>query len=259
VSLTTARTAQDAQLTLWPGSAAQETMTSSSNTFSDLVTGLDVTVTEQTTSPVVLDVAPDTEAISKLGSDLVSQLNLVLQEVSSRTASTTSTDSSGRTVVSGGVLSGNSTVRMLSENLLQAGSYDVDGESPSTIGITVASDGTLSFDEETFNAAYAQDPSKVQSILTSIAGRVEDVGSLASDKYTGTLTSQITEDNQQIRELTDRIASWESVLADRQTALEAQWANLETALQKMNSQSSWLTSIVSSLSTSSSSSSSSSS
>lgn len=266
VGLTTTRTAQDAQVTLWPTSGQSQKVTSSSNTFADLVTGVDVTVTAVETTPVTLGVTQDSNAVAKLGANLVSQLNLVLGEIASRTAATTKTNADGTTSVTGGVLSSNSGVRSLSEQISEAGSYDVDptspttpGVSPSTIGISVDKDGTFSFDSAVFAAALAKDPDKVQATLTSIANRVSKVSTAASDKYEGTLTQEITSDNSQISDLSSKIADWNSVLATRRDAIEAQWASLETSMQTLKSQQSWLTSALGALNGSSSSSSSSSS
>ncbi|MCL2423281.1 MAG: flagellar filament capping protein FliD [Micrococcales bacterium] len=243
VALTTARAASDAQITLWPGSGAEQTVTSSSNTFKDLLTGLDVTITKVEEDPVTLDVRRDTAALTKLGSNLVSQLNQVLGEIKNHTTATTTTDSRGNPIVSPGVLSSNSGVRRLSQDLVQAGSLDVDGRSPSEIGITVNKDGTFTFDEKKFAEAMAADPARVQSMLTAISERVDKVATAASDKVTGTITQQITSSDKQISDLNTRITSWDSVLTLRREALERQWANLETALSKLNSQSSWLTSV----------------
>ncbi len=250
LSLTTARTAQDAQVTIWPGSAAQQSITSSSNTFTDLLTGLDVTVAKVSSEPVTVEVASDTEALTKLGSNLVSQLNQVLSEITTQTASKTSTDADGNPVVTGGVLSGNSGVRMLALDLTQAASRGIDGLSPSTIGITMNKDGTFAIDEEKFAAALADDPSKVQSVLSGIAERVDQVATRASDKYDGTLTAQITSTDRQISDLGTRISNWDAALEVRRTALERQWAALEVALSKLNGQSEWLTSMTSSLTSS---------
>ncbi|MCL2467847.1 MAG: flagellar filament capping protein FliD [Micrococcales bacterium] len=247
VSLTTARAASDAQITLWPGTAASQTVTSSSNTFADLLTGLNVTVSKVEEDPVTLDVRRDTAALAKLGSNLVAQLNQALGEIKTQTASTSTTDSRGNPIVSPGVLSSNSGVRRLSQDLVQAGSLDIDGRSPSEIGITINSDGTFTFDEKKFTEALAADPQRVQSMLTAIAERVDKVATAASDKVTGTLTQQITSNDKQITDLAARISSWDSVLTLRREALERQWANLETALSKLNSQSSWLASITASL------------
>ena len=98
----------------------------------------------------------------------------------------------------------------------------------------------------------------MQATLTSIANRVAKVTTAASDKYEGTLTQEITSDNTQISDLAAKISDWNSVLATRRDAIEAQWASLETSMQTLKSQQSWLTSALGALNGSSSSSSSSS-
>ncbi|MDO3698797.1 flagellar cap protein FliD N-terminal domain-containing protein, partial [Curtobacterium flaccumfaciens] len=52
--------ATDASVTLWAGTAAAQTVTSATNTFTGLVPGLDVTVSKATTEPVTVTVAQDT-------------------------------------------------------------------------------------------------------------------------------------------------------------------------------------------------------
>ncbi|MCL2454509.1 MAG: flagellar filament capping protein FliD [Micrococcales bacterium] len=243
LSLVEARAAQDAQVTLWAGTPAAQTVTSASNTFTDLLTGLDVTVVRASADPVTVDVARDTDALTRLGSDLVSQLNQVLSEISSQTAVTSSTDARGNPTVSAGVLAGNSVVRSLSQDLMQAGSRDINGVSPSDVGIVFNKDGTFTFDAEKFAAALADDPARVQAVVSGIAERVNQVATTASDRHDGTLTQRINSDNDRIRDLSDRIAGWDNVLELRRTTLERQWAALETALSRLQSQSSWLTSM----------------
>ena len=47
----------------------------------------------------------------------------------------------------GGLFTGDSAVRTLQQQISEAASYPVDGVSPSTVGITIAKDGTFSFDD----------------------------------------------------------------------------------------------------------------
>jgi flagellar hook-associated protein 2 len=208
---------------------------------------VDVTVSKVEADPVTVNVARDDAALAKLGSDLVAQLNLVLGEIGSQTASKSATDASGRTVITGGPLSGNGTVRMLSQDLLNAGSRDVNGVSASSIGISVDKFGVFSFDETKFKEALAADPAKVQEVLTALGGRVDAVAVKASDKYDGTLTQLVNSSNQQIGDLDTRITRWDTILTNRRASLERQWAALETALSRLQGQSNWLTNAISSL------------
>ena len=247
LALTDTSTAQDAVVTLWPGSGAAQQVTSASNTFSDVLDGVTFTVSKVTSDPVELTVDVDTAAVAKLGTDLIDNLNLVLSEIGSQTASTTSTGDDGREVVTGGVLSGDFAVRMLQQDLMAAGSLPVDGRSPADIGISLGKDGSFSIDQDAFAEAYAADPQKVQAMLSTIAQRVADVADAASNKDTGTLTTKITSAQDQVKDLGQQISDWDDRLALRREGLQAVYAQLEVALSNMQSQQSWLSGQLASL------------
>lgn len=249
---TTVTAASDAQITLWKGTPAQQVYTQSSNTFDDLLTGVDVTVSAQSTDPVTVTVAQDTKALSALASGLVGAMGVVLSEIASRTATTTTTGSDGKTTVTAGLLSGDSAVRATRDQLTTAMLSPVDGKSPSTLGITFAKDGTFSFDEDTFLAALAEDPAGVQSKLTELSQRVADVATGLSDKYDGTLTQKITNTESLVRDYGTQIEDWDRRLAIRKESLQRTYSALEVTLSNMQSQSSWLAGQLSSLSSSSS-------
>ena len=257
--LTSLSTAQDAQLTLWPGAGAgvQQTFTSSTNTFSNVLTGVSITTSAVEASPVTLTLSQDTNALSTLGSNLVSQLNLVLGEIGSRTASTTTTDSTtGGTIVTPGVLGSESSVTTLQQQLTSSASYPVNGISPSSVGISIQQDGTFAFDQATYTAALASDPQKVQQVVSGLAARVAAVTTSTSDPNSGSLTQEITAQQGVVKDLGDQISQWDVTLELRRESLQTTYSNLEVTLSNLKSQSSWLSSQLSSLGGSSSTSSS---
>ena len=263
-----ARTARDAQITLWPdaknadGTPASTTVTSSSNTFSDVVPGLTFTVSQPTSADVTVSTSRDDTAVTKLGSNLVSQLNLVLGEIASQTKATTTTASDGTTSLSAGILGGESDVRFLQSAVADAGSgavtYGGQLVSPSSVGIVINDDGTFTFDQDAFAASLAADPAKTQAVVAAVAQRVASVATTYSDPIDGLITSNITQQQSEVQDLGDQISNWDVRLQLRQTTLEQQYSAMETALSKLQSQSSYLTSTLAALSSSSSSSSSSS-
>ncbi|MGV8978407.1 MAG: flagellar filament capping protein FliD [Cellulomonas sp.] len=238
-------TAKDAQITLWPGTGAAQAVTSASNTFSGILTGVDVTVSGATAAgaaPTTITVARDDAALKTLASGLVTNLQLVLSEIASRTQNTSTTASDGRNIVTGGVLSGDSAVRSLKDSVLSAASAPVNGISPSTIGIVLSKDGTISYDESLFSAAMAADPAKVQAVVAGIADRLQQAASAQSDPIKGALTLKIQGQQSFRTALNDQVNSWDDRLAMRRAALEKTYAALEVSLSKLNSQSAWLTS-----------------
>ncbi|GAB3583543.1 flagellar filament capping protein FliD [Leifsonia lichenia] len=246
------RAAQDAQLTLWSGTGAAQSVTSSSNSFTDVLPGVSITVSAASTTPVTLTIARDDKSITDLANSLVTSLNDIFSYISAKQAVATSTDAAGGTVVTAGSFTGDSTVRDANQKLIDAASAPVNGVSPSTYGISITRDGTLTFDKDIFGAALAADPEKVKAVVQTIAGRVADAATAASDKYDGTITTKITGEQATVKGLNDQITDWDSRLADRRSTLEKTYANLEVQLQQLQSQSSWLTGQLASLSSSSS-------
>lgn len=256
LSLDTRVTASDAQVTLWPGSDGPDgqpiQLTSGSNSFSDVLPGVTFTVTKTTATdePAVrLNVTADEAGMSKVISDVVSNVGVVLAEIASRTATTTTTADDGRAVVTGGLFTGDAAIRFLADDLRSAVSNPVNGRSPAEIGISLERSGEVSFDAAKFAAAMSEDPEGTQAFAMAIAARVAEVGEKASDTKEGTLTLKIQSQESLVSDLRDRIADWDRRLEVRRTGLQRTYTALEVTLGNLNSQSSWLASQLSTLPT----------
>lgn len=247
VPTTQVRAAQDAQVTLWAGTTAEQTITSGSNTFTNLLPGLDVTVNAVSTTPVTLTLTRDDTAITKMAGGLVSSLNDIFAVITNRSAVSTTTDSTGKSVTTAGLFAGDGTIRTVKQNLLTAASMPVDGRSPSEIGISITKSGTLEFDAEKFAAALAKDPAGVMKTVQEISGRVATAAATASDKYDGTLTATITSQQSQVRTMGLEISDWDLRLSAKRTSLERVYTAMESRLGELKAQSSWLTSQINSL------------
>lgn len=238
------RAATDAEITLWAGvDGLETTFTSSSNTFSGLMTGVDVTVSALTAAgaePTTVTVDRDEAALRSLASGLVGSMGVVLSEISSRTAVTTTTNPNGTTSVTGGIFAGDSAVRSARDQLTSAMSMPVNGRSPSEVGVVIGRDGTFSFDADRFAAALAEDPVGTQEVLTALAQRVADAATGLSDRYEGTLTRKIQGQEQQVRDLGNQIESWDRRLELRRASLQRTYSALEVTLSNLQGQSSWL-------------------
>ncbi|UWX97534.1 flagellar filament capping protein FliD [Arthrobacter zhaoxinii] len=246
------RPAQDAQVTLWAGVAGAETLiTSATNSFTDLLPGVDVSVKEVSAAPVTVSVNRDEKAVTDVAAKLVAGLVDVFSYINKNSAVSVST-SDGTTKASGGQFTGDSGVRALKETIMRAATSPVDGRSPSEIGIIITKDGTVEFNAEKFAAALKADPEKTQAALQTIASRVETAGNQVSDKYEGSITLRIKGQESEVRSLNTQIADWDRRLSSRQATLSRTWSTLEVTLGKLNSQMDWLTSQLDSFSASSS-------
>jgi flagellar hook-associated protein 2 len=252
-------TGSDAKITV--GAGAGYTMTSSNNTFTGLVDGTTITVTEPATN-VTLKVVEDPAAIASKVNALVTAANSLLEAINSYTDPKKTT----------AALKGDATLRQLSNQIRDVVSYAVgtDG-SASTVGLELSKDGTkYEFDSAAFTSALAADPAKVQRMFTSVvttgngvdglpgtaddrkdavglAAKLKALALSASDTATGSLTLLASSTDKQAKDIEGRIAAWDIRLDLRRTALERQFTAMETALSTLQNQGQWLSSQISSL------------
>lgn len=250
----TVSTAQDAAVTLWAGTSAAQEITSTTNAFTDLLPGVDITVSAVESSPVTLTVARSTTTATNAATNLITGVNNILTSIRTKSAVTSTTGTDGTPSVSAGAFTGDGQVRNLSSGLSRAVMDPIDGASPSTIGITITRTGSIELDQTKFAAALAADPTKTQQMLATIASRIADVADGASNKIDGTITQRITSKQSSVTDLQLQISKWDDRLAARRTRLESVYAAMETALSALQSQSAYLTAQLGTTSTGSSSS-----
>ena len=153
--------AQDATVTLWPGTAAAQTVSSSTDTFANLVQGVTVTVAKPTAAPVTLTSTMDSASITSTASSLVSGVNTLLSYISQQSAVTTTQNTDGSSTTTAGTFTGSLLIQGVYRNLQSAVSAPVGPGgtvSPATYGIAIQSDGSIKFDSAKFQAALASDP-----------------------------------------------------------------------------------------------------
>ncbi len=146
----------------------------------------------------------------------------------------------------------------LSSQLLSSISSAIGGKSASTIGLQLAKDGTITFDASVFAAKLASDPTAVTALIsgteattiggvttpavTGIAGQLAALAKAASDSSTGTLVALAKGRDSLATTLQDRIDAFDIRLEARRATLTKQFTTLETALNTIKNQSSWLSS-----------------
>ncbi|WP_435768357.1 flagellar filament capping protein FliD [Nocardioides sp. SYSU DS0651] len=235
----TVRAGRDASITI-----GGITSTSASNTFTDVTPGVTLTLAASATGSADITVSRDAGARSAAVKSFVDELNGILTQISTLTATGTTAK---------GVLAGDGAVRRVAGDL-QHTLYPTDGSSLAAFGVEIDRFGKFTFDEAAFAEAYAADPAAVAAAFTGATGfaaRVEAAAKLASDKYEGTITSAITGRTKTIERLNKNIEAWDDRLALRRTTLERQYTALETTLSQLQGQSAWLSSQLASLSASS--------
>jgi flagellar hook-associated protein 2 len=239
-TFTTVAEGADAQLSVAGGIY---TATSSTNTFSDLMAGTTFTVNEKGASATVT-VVSDPAGVATAVQSLVTAANNALN-----TLSEYGNNSPG----SKAVLRGDSTLRDLAGQVLDAVSHAVGNGSPAAAGLQLNREGRITFDSAAFTAKLRTDPTVARRLVDGeggvpgVAQRLLSVTKTATDATTGTLTALAVGKDREATDLQGRIDSWDLRLELRRQSLTKQFTAMEAALGGLQSKSSWLSSQLSSL------------
>jgi flagellar hook-associated protein 2 len=137
---------------------AADRITSSSNTFSGVVPGLTFTAKKQADG-VTVDLKADADGVADKVQAMVTAANAAIDEIAKHTKYNPATKAAGALV-------GDYTVRQLQQQVLgTVSSVVTGGGSAKDAGIELTRDGHLTFNRETFVAAFNTDPAKAQRLV----------------------------------------------------------------------------------------------
>ena len=239
---TTLSTGQDAQIQI--EGDTPYTVASSSDTFDDLMPGVDITLTGMPSGSVSIDVRRDGDELAGRVDALVGALNNVIGGLKESSAYDSETERAA-------LLTGNSTVRRALDELTSAVINPVDGASLGSVGLTgltITNEGTFEFDKAAFLDAYNADPDAVERVYSvpfgseddSVAGRLLAEIDDATTFGTGYLRSAEDAENARVDDLSDSISAWDRRLEIRETTLRRMYTRLESSLAQLQAQSTWL-------------------
>jgi flagellar hook-associated protein 2 len=219
-------------------------ITSSTNTFENIMPGVDVTVSQASLDPVTVTVGRNYEEIADAVGAMVEQYNEMKKALADATRVDPELDRQGP-------LAFNSNVRRSEQGLSRA-LVDPVGAStfnaPSLVGIELQRDGTITFDRDEFIEAAKTDLDDLTRMFVS-PGEGEEAGILdrlvaaaenASTYGTGLLSSAEESEKARIESFTEQIDAFEERLERKEAQLRRLYSGLEVAIGNLNSQSNWL-------------------
>jgi flagellar hook-associated protein 2 len=217
-------------------------MTRSTNTFSDAIGGVTITMKKGGTS--TLSVTTDTAAIQKKIEGFVSAYNDIVSLVSTNATYDTKTNI-------GGPLSGESTARDVVSRLQEILGSRVDGlpdglRALSQIGIKTGNDGTLSIDSAVLSDKIAKNLAGVSDLFNAsggVANTVSNYVDQTTDASTGSLTYRTKGIGTKVSNISTDISTLEAKLTKEEAEMRARFAKLEALLTTISAQSSFLTSL----------------
>ena len=227
-------TGVDAQISV--GTTNPYTLTSATNTFTDVLPGVTFTVSEKDpATAVTLTSQRDDKGLADKMQALVDSINAATAEIDKYTATGGKTKS--------GVLAGDYAMRQLDSKIADSVNTPItgSGNTLATIGIQLDRDGKITFDRDKFLGALGTDAAGTQAAATEAAQRFADLGKSVSEPRTGSLTLAVARHDETVKNLNLQIDAWDVRLASRKDALTRQFTAMETALGRLRDQSNWLT------------------
>ena len=236
MNLTETSVAQNANFTV-DGLA----ITKSSNTVTDVISGVTLELKSQTATPVTVSVSQDTDTAKTAVEDFVTAYNDLLAEINKQT-------DSGYSGGSIGALASDSVTRQMLNYIREeittaptgiTGSYN----SLTSIGVSFQRDGTLAVDDAILTAAIQDDNNNVAELFSSADGYATRIDAALSDllSLNGTIALRTDAFNDRISLLEDRQTTLEGRLDRTEARLRAQFTNLDVMISSLSVTSNYLT------------------
>ncbi len=226
--------AQDAVIWLGGEGTGLE-LTNSSNTFTDLVDGVDVTLnkaqasgTDTTNVTVGADVDSSVEALQ----EFIDKFNETIKKLNDLTSTSSSEDGTR------GVLASDSTARGIKSALTNTLRGEFDGHRLFEIGIEVGRDGTLSLDKAKFEEAFSDNSIDIDAMLTGDNGAfkvLESTIDTYSKSGTGLLSTRIDTLDQEKSNINDSLDALELKYEKAYNRYLKQFTAMNEAIYSMES------------------------
>ncbi len=214
-------------------------ITSASNTVSGAIQGVTLTLRNTTSTPDSLTVARDTTSINSAASSFVDAYNALASQIKSRSAYGTSTTTAG-------VLAGDSTLRLMQDQLRDIFLTPATGgtlTSLAQVGIAFQRDGVLQLDSSKLNSAIATSFSDVTNLFSSSTGFATRLETWAKTALSagGLIDSRTKSLNDYVKDRNDEVDRLELQMAALEKKYTAEYTNLNLLLSRMNTTSAFLT------------------
>lgn len=208
-----------------------------SNSVTDAIDGVSLSLNQVTSSAVTLTVARDPAAVVDAATAFVKAYNDL------STALKTATK-----FKSGSALEGDVTLRQLQSQLREVAASAVAGGTSTNLyqaGITFSSDGKMQLNSTTLTAALATDYDDIAHLFSSASGYATQYETLTASAINtgGVIPTQITAIQNDVTRIGTERLSWESRLTVLEAQYRKQFSNLNALLGSINQTSNYLTQV----------------
>lgn len=235
--------------------------TSASNTVTSAIPGVTLKLEGVTTTgPVTINIhapGPSVTAVETQVQSFVTLYNSTVAAIQKQVTTKPPAHAANAAEFATGALFGDQNLTGLLSRMRQAMYEPIEGltegmASPADIGLSTGSasggsssqstlEGQLSLNPTKLKEAIEANPAGAQSMLQKWAKNLQGMVTSMAEPA-GTLGGRIEGDASQISNMTQRISTMNEMLAVRQRALQATYAQLEGVISQNSAQSSWLVS-----------------
>lgn len=226
---------QDAQLLMGgtSGSPSGVLVSSSSNTFANLVDGLSLEIKQATGRPVTVTVSQsDTDLVASVKT-LVDNYNKFRKRLKELTAYDPQTDKRSPLTGDAAALRLDNDLSGFFSGVVGSGPFRAAAE----LGISMQQDGTLSVDEERLKARFADNPQAVQQFFaakgTGLADRLDRLLEQAAGQHGSLLASRLKALENKVAAQQSRLEAMNKRLDAERQRLLLEFYRMETAIGKL--------------------------
>ncbi|MCA9004969.1 MAG: flagellar filament capping protein FliD [Planctomycetaceae bacterium] len=230
--------ANDALIRIGSNPQTSFLLTSSTNSFDDAITGLEIDLKSVGTSPSTINVARDTSGIKSTINSFITAYNSFVDATDALTSYDSETNQRG--VLNGNIVVLNTISRlegMLTKKLSISNS---DVKSMSELGVQFNGNGKLQLNSATLDQWLADDPDAVTEFFqqedTGFAVVMDEIITAMTDPFTGTLKAQTDSLQASALALNTRVDELNTILEARRERLIRQFSLQETIVNQLNSQ-----------------------
>lgn len=223
-------------------------LTASSNSIADVISGVTLNLFATTSSSVTLSVVQDDTAIITAIKDYVAKFNIYVEALAPLTSYDAATGTKG-------ALFGDFTTRSIMDAVRGQLSSTVTSASGSysaltQIGLTTQADGTIKFDETVFNSALASDRNSVENLFLDRVSGLATLGGFASTlettidgfvSTTGRIADRESGLNETLKDITDDQTKLDNSMAALEARYRQQFTAMDILIAEMTSTQDYLT------------------
>jgi flagellar hook-associated protein 2 len=254
IQLSTISQATDAVLGVGTSSSGGPNLlfSSATNTFKQVLPGLDIDIDGVSTDPVTVTVSNNTAPLVAAIQQFVTQFNQISSALTTATAYDLTTGK-------GAALHADPTTERLQNTLYnlatgQAGPSAGSIRSLVQLGITFK-DGQLILDQNKLNSTIAADPTSAQNFFSDatvgLGAKLNNTLDQFGNQFNGQITNRVSALTTDINSLNDRITFLNKQLDNKRQLLQNQFLAMEQSLSQIQNQSSMISQIVNLFSTTS--------